>query len=233
MDFRTQVELYDKLEEVKDPALLLCNKMAAELPSICEECGLNGNCPCTKPKEPDFKCPVNRTMLGILNARGRLVSSILNNSEPWIGIDLDGTLSKNPGDDFKELEIGEPIPAMVDFVKDLIQKGVKVKIFTARMNSTNVNSAAVARSIRKWTKKHLGVPLEATAEKDYLMVGYFDDRAHQVLMDQGTLLEGLLANMEAELNTYRPIINHLAITGQLDKLLEMTGNAKGKVENEE
>ena len=49
----------------------------------------------------------------------------------WIGVDLDGTLSHYTvwrGPEY----IGDPIPAMLERVKEWISAGVTVKIFTAR-----------------------------------------------------------------------------------------------------
>jgi len=55
-------------------------------------------------------------------------------AEPWVGVDLDGTLAE-----FGEWKgaghIGRPIPAMVDAVKNLLKAGITVKIFTARAHS--------------------------------------------------------------------------------------------------
>ena len=50
----------------------------------------------------------------------------------WIGVDLDGTLAYH--DTWKGHEhIGEPIPAMLQRVKDWLDRGLTVKIFTARV----------------------------------------------------------------------------------------------------
>lgn len=216
MDFKSQIDMYEALEQAKDPALLLCNKMLAELPSICAECGMSDNCPCKEPKNPDHLCPASKAMLGVVSARSRLVAKA-KEPTPWIGIDLDGTLAKELGDQFNELTIGEPVKPMIEFVQGLVDKGLKVKVFTARMNSSEPNPAGVARAIRKWTKKHIGVPLEATAEKDYLCVGIFDDRAHQVIRDEGLLLEALYENLNAEVKGYRAAAVQAAITGNRPK----------------
>lgn len=233
MDFKSQVELYDTLEQNRDPALLACNRVLAELPSICIECGISDRCPARKPKVPDHQCPAVKALLSTMNARSKLVKRALDGAEPWVGVDLDGTLAVAPEGSFDPTVIGEPVPAMVEFIKELISTGTKVKVFTARLNGSSGDPVGVARAIRKWTKKHLGVPLEATAEKDYLCVGYFDDSAHQVIRDKGTLLEALYANLGAELEQYRPIITHLQITGQLQKILDMQARGKNSAENEQ
>lgn len=50
----------------------------------------------------------------------------------WIGFDLDGTLAKYDG--WKGLDhIGDPVEPMVERIKKLHERGVKVKILTARV----------------------------------------------------------------------------------------------------
>ena len=62
----------------------------------------------------------------------------------WIGVDLDGTLAKygswNGG------QIGDPIPLMVERVKQWIAEGVEVRIFTARVGSGGGYSLESGRS---------------------------------------------------------------------------------------
>lgn len=216
IDFKSQIDMYEALEQGRDPALLVCNKMLETLPSLCEECGMSELCPCKQPKNPDYNCPAAKAMVGIVSTRSRLIAKA-SDPKPWIGIDLDGTLAKDLGDAFNELTIGEPVQPMVEFVKSLVSRGIKVKIFTARMNSAEPNPTGVARAIRKWTKKYIGVPLESTAEKDYLCTGIFDDRAHQVIRDQGLLLEALYENLNAEVKEYRAAAVQAAITGNNSK----------------
>src|SRR6266481_4232300 len=52
----------------------------------------------------------------------------------WVGIDFDGTLSRNdnPTHSPPPYPHGEPIPEMVELAKSLIRAGVTVKIFSAR-----------------------------------------------------------------------------------------------------
>ncbi len=100
-----------------------------------------------------------------------------------IGVDLDGTLAEYDG--WKGIEhIGRPIKKMIDFVKDLIESGEEVKIFTAR--------AAEPKSIpfiKNWLKDtDLPDDLEITNVKDIGMKRIYDDRAVQVLPNTGILL---------------------------------------------
>jgi hypothetical protein len=97
----------------------------------------------------------------------------------WIGVDLDGTLAYYEhwvGPD----HIGEPIPAMVDRVKRWIDKGITVKIFTAR-----AGEAERIPFIKEWVIKHIGVDLEITNVKDYGMFELWDDRAIRVIPNTG------------------------------------------------
>jgi len=51
----------------------------------------------------------------------------------WIGVDLDGTLAKY--DKWIGVHhIGDPIPLMVDRVKEWLRQGITVKVFTARVH---------------------------------------------------------------------------------------------------
>ena len=100
--------------------------------------------------------------------------------EPWIGVDLDGTLADSPDGDFHPAKIGEPIPAMMERVKGWLAEGKKVKIFTARA----CEPRWIPR-IQAWLKMH-GLPeLEVTNIKDPGMRELWDDRARAVQKDTG------------------------------------------------
>lgn len=100
----------------------------------------------------------------------------------WTGVDLDGTLAfHEPGDSIAG--IGEPIPAMMERVRQMIDNGERVKIFTAR--ACDPRQIAL---IRKWLKRQ-GLPeLEITNIKDYNMVRLFDDRGIGVEANTGRLI---------------------------------------------
>lgn len=102
----------------------------------------------------------------------------------WIGVDLDGTLAKYDG--WKgQLVIGEPIPAMVDRVKQWISEGKIVKIFTARVCKENTDKTETILAIRKWCLDNIGCYLEITSEKDWGMIELWDDRCVQVEPNTG------------------------------------------------
>lgn len=99
----------------------------------------------------------------------------------WIGVDLDGTLAQYDGWKGEE-HIGDPVPLMLQRVRDWISQGRTVKIFTARICRNADNVRAV---IETWCEKHIGQKLEVTNVKDYRMIELWDDRAVQVEENTG------------------------------------------------
>ncbi len=101
-------------------------------------------------------------------------------SKPWIGVDLDGTLAEWTG--WKGLDnIGKPIPLMLARVKFWLERGITVKIFTARAS----DEANGIPPIKKWLADN-GLPeLEITNKKDFDMVELWDDRVIQVVQNTG------------------------------------------------
>lgn len=108
-------------------------------------------------------------------------------SSGWIGVDLDGTLA------FHDINrgpthIGKPIPGMVKRVKQWVELGIEVRIFTARVGPgpwMDHHSDVVIRTIQDWTREVIGVVLPVTATKDFGMIELWDDRAIQVLTNTG------------------------------------------------
>jgi hypothetical protein len=113
------------------------------------------------------------------------VSSVFEHKKQpglWTGVDLDGTLAyydkKSPYD-----EVGEPIPDMLTLVKELINNGIRIKIFTARAQDPEQKPI-----IRKWLKANDLPELEITNIKDYNMQWLLDDRCIQVERNTGRLI---------------------------------------------
>ncbi|HOC55052.1 MAG TPA: hypothetical protein PKI20_05485 [Verrucomicrobiota bacterium] len=100
----------------------------------------------------------------------------------WIGVDLDGTLARDDGEGhfLPPYPLGEPIPEMIAMVKSLLEAGVTVKIFSARA----CESASIP-IIQAWAERHGLGRLEVTNQKDYDLIRYYDDRAIQMLPNQG------------------------------------------------
>jgi hypothetical protein len=100
----------------------------------------------------------------------------------WIGVDLDGTLARDDAEGHFEppYPLGTPVPEMIEMVKSLLAAGITVKIFSAR--ACEPESIPI---IQAWTEKHGLGCLEVTNQKDYDLIRYYDDRAIQVLPNQG------------------------------------------------
>ena len=112
-------------------------------------------------------------------------------SEPWIGVDLDGTLALHTGSSGPN-HIGAPVPAMVWRVRAWLAAGYAVKIFTARANDPGSHEL-----IRAWLVR-AGLPsdLPITATKDYNLVEFWDDRAVQVALNTGRPACGSVSRFE-------------------------------------
>jgi len=123
----------------------------------------------------------------------------LHTGEPWIGVDFDGTLAYYDGWEGPQ-SFGKAIPIMLNRVKVWIAEGRSVKILTARvgyssiMDDPNVKAGRdnyqdlrqmITFSLQDWCEEN-GLPrLDVTAEKDYLMTEFWDDRATQVVPNKG------------------------------------------------
>jgi len=106
----------------------------------------------------------------------------IDKTKPWTGVDLDGTLAYYERSSSSDV-IGEPVPAIMAFVKKMIKHGTRVKIFTAR-----VQDPEQLPIIRNWLKEN-GLPeLEITNVKDYYMHRIYDDRCIQVEKNTGRLI---------------------------------------------
>jgi len=100
----------------------------------------------------------------------------------WVGVDLDGTLARDDAEDhlLPPYPLGEPIPEMIAMVQSLLQAGVTVKVFSAR--ACEPQSVPI---IQAWAEKHGLGRLEVTNQKDYDLIRFYDDRAIQVIPNQG------------------------------------------------
>ena len=117
-------------------------------------------------------------------------------------VDLDGTLAVY--DRWRGYNhIGEPIPRMVDRVKKLLADGHYVTIFTARLsgfdfiqgqraagNATHVVDAydrlmRPSELIEEWCRMHIGQVLPITAVKKPYFHAILDDRAEQIIPNDG------------------------------------------------
>ena len=105
--------------------------------------------------------------------RGKVTAPVPE-KKGWIGVDLDGTLAHYDGW-YGPAHIGEPVPAMLERVKAWLDKGLEVRIFTARASIPEYIPFVV-----RWLEKQ-GLPaLEVTNTKDFAMICLWDDRCVQV-----------------------------------------------------
>jgi hypothetical protein len=106
----------------------------------------------------------------------------------WIAVDLDATLAKY--DSWKgEDHIGEPVPAMLERVKNWLSEGKDVRIMTARA-APRKDRKVQLEPIRKWLKEHVGQVLPITYKKDAEMLELWDDRAIQIKPNTGQRVDG-------------------------------------------
>lgn len=103
----------------------------------------------------------------------------------WIGVDLDGTLADNDFRDAKKLIIGEPIPKMVQLVKDWLKQGYDIRIFTARVSNYTFQHGTLKQEIEEWCLEHIGQILPITNVKDGDCLELWDDRAVAVKRNTG------------------------------------------------
>ena len=106
-----------------------------------------------------------------------------------IAVDFDGTLAKT-FEPFDPHKVGPPVPKMVKFVKQLLKKKIKVVILTARVSSDHTPKQLLytRRLLEAWCITYLGQKLPITAEKHHRMSLIYDDRARQVIRDQGKVV---------------------------------------------
>lgn len=101
----------------------------------------------------------------------------------WVGVDLDGTLAYY--DHWRgSTVIGEPVPSIQRYVRELLYLGVEVRIFTARVQE----GAKAIAAIEEWCVRHLGQVLPVTNVKDMNMVFMLDDRAVSIEANTGRFL---------------------------------------------
>lgn len=111
----------------------------------------------------------------------------------WIGVDFDSTLAYDSPDRSDAYSLGEPIPEMVERVKQWLSLGYRIKILTARMNKYSYAASKTGKMrdlskmelmLQEWCLTHIGEEVEYTCEKDGLMEVLWDDRAVNVSYDR-------------------------------------------------
>lgn len=135
----------------------------------------------------------------------------------WIGVDLDGTLAHYEGwDDGK---IGYPITRMVERVKKWLAEGKDVRIMTARVSCDPEDRKEVRLAIQKWCTEHIGRRMKITHEKDFMMTELWDDRAVQVIPNDGTALQEYTMLLEDVVAKLHNIVENHIEKGNISKKL--------------
>ena len=106
-----------------------------------------------------------------------------------IAVDLDGTLAHY--DHWRgEQHIGAPISLTVSRIKQWLEQGHEVVIFTARIGDDRPESV---RYIQDWLEQSCGLPrLEVTNIKRRTFQVFYDDRCIQVEPNTGRLVTDLV-----------------------------------------
>lgn len=113
-----------------------------------------------------------------------------NGEKKWIGVDFDGTLAQYFGHENIKTP-GAPIKAMVQRVKEWLNEGITVKVFTARVCSLQSKEEIEEQRalIENWCVTYIGRKLEITCEKDFNMMELWDNRAVGVIENSGIPLK--------------------------------------------
>lgn len=106
---------------------------------------------------------------------------------PWIGVDLDGTLAHYDGWEGAD-RIGDPVPLMQQRVLRWLAAGIEVRIVTARHSVITEEGSQFFAAWEAWSKTHLGRVLTVTSCKDFGMIELWDDRAVAVEHNTGVAL---------------------------------------------
>ena len=112
----------------------------------------------------------------------------MGREQKWIGVDLDGTLAHYGT--FQGMDhIGEPVPLMLTRVMEWLEKGIEVRIMTARVAQPSEDHSIedATRFIEEWCVRHIGQKLPVTCIKDSGMVELWDDRAIRVIKNTGKI----------------------------------------------
>lgn len=105
---------------------------------------------------------------------------------PWIGVDADKTLFVY--DHWHDIgHFGPPIPKMVARVKQHLDEGTEVRLFSARVSDPEWEPRG-REAWERLSQQLFGTPLSATDKKDYGMILLYDDRAVQVQENTGELM---------------------------------------------
>jgi hypothetical protein len=110
------------------------------------------------------------------------MTATFQENQPWIGVDLDGTLAYYD-ESIRIPDIGLPVISMLERVRTWLREGKRVKIFTARAEDPEQ-----VPLVQSWCIRHGLGRLEVTNQKDFRMIELWDDRAIRVQTNTGRML---------------------------------------------
>lgn len=134
-------------------------------------------------------------------------------SKGWIAVDFDRTLSYY--DKWRGAHhVGEPIGPMVQRVRTWLSQGKDVRIFTARVSSDgterrDAEAYAAREAINEFCEKEFGRRLLITDSKDWATIAIYDDRAVQVVPNDGSTLEEYIEDLKAALSATEKYVDLL------------------------
>ncbi len=152
-------------------------------------------------------------------------------SEGWIGVDLDGTLAEYLG--WQGMgHIGKPIAPMVERVKAWLAVGKDVRIFTARVCSSQSQEDldVFLREYTRWCFQVFGRQLPVTSEKDWKMIKLWDDRCVQIMPNIGIMVQDALAREVQSMKN--DDVKRRARIAELEKMAEARKLANRLLEQE-
>lgn len=108
----------------------------------------------------------------------------MSSSKKVYAVDLDSTLAYHT-DWVHHTKIGAPIPAMRAKVLQWLNDGHEVFIFSARLNAEEDIVEDIRYAIQEWCVTHIGYMLPITGKKLLSFSEIYDDRAIQVVKNDG------------------------------------------------
>lgn len=125
----------------------------------------------------------------------------------WYGFDIDGTMAENYNHGWA---IEKPVKPIVKLMKELHRRGYDVRILSGRTGdyrSDDEIPEATKRFIWAWCDEHLGFRPTLTGRKDSMMEVLFDDRAKQVVCNEGVLYEDMCGEMSKYLEMLKSLLS--------------------------
>lgn len=150
-------------------------------------------------------------------------------------VDLDATLAYY--DQWRGFDhVGEPIAPVVETIKNHLNNGDNVKIFTARADLDNpdlknITKEQIFKPIEDWCEKHFNKKLEITCKKSFNTDIIIDDRAIQIVPNKGLFIQGVLRDT---IEKYDSLLQgYKKLSDDYIKLLEKYDSIRKNVRNYE